>query len=886
MYTKIYYRFPLKNKPILQCWERFVQQANSLKEPWKATSFSRICSNHFKMEDYILPPSITKTCRLKKYAIPSELDCDTTILEESQCSRLKNPHKRPLPPTELENLSPPVKMTKTAEEERNELEKKLRQKIRNLQQKLRRSKQKVESMSEVIKVLQDKLVINSSEAEALHSEFDNIHLQFLHNFKDNHKASPSGRRYSDEIKEFAITLHYYSPKAYEYIRSIVPLPNKSLIRKWSATFACEPGFIEEAFNSLSTKITTTPSDKDSCLVIDGMSIRKQTLWNAQKDQYSGFVDLGGVIPNAKPDTLASEALVFLLVGSRSHWKCPIGYFLINKITAEEQAALVLKSLEKAHKAGLKVWSVTADGTSVNVRMFELLGCNFNGTYDDIKTSFAHPTSGENVFVILDPCHMLKLARNALGFFKSFSDSDGNQINWHFIEQLQKLQEQEGLNLGNKLSSNHLKYEKHKMNVSLAAQTLSASVANAIEFLDKSVHLPGFNSSHGTVKFIRTIDQIFDMLNSRNPIAKGFKTPLRLQSKDTWTEIFLTAAEYLMSLKTNTTPAQPLHTTQRKTFIIGFVTCIKSTIAMTTQMFAAHSNPFKYLLTYKFNQDHIELLFSCIRSRGGWNNNPNCLQFKYALRKMLMQNAITASKSSNCRDFTGYNNIVPLFHTAKHKTPPSGNQSTNAYDETELNFISEHLDDERHSEFMSNVLFYIAGYIVSKLLDNLTCPGCKKSLVPQANEAPHNGHDYTATLYHDAGKASSFTNFVNNGGLHIPSTSVYRTVEYCEHLFKAKVTGKDGHQITSERNLKKKMIVNVCHHFALETTMPLFADHEEGENEIVVEDDHRTKLIKFVADKYFTLRLFNFGKKYTKEIIYEGKQSDRHHLNKVILFRNQ
>ncbi len=157
---------------------------------------------------------------------------------------------------------------------------------------------------------------------------------------------------------------------------------------------------------MSTKIATTPNDKDCCLVIDGMSIRKQTLWNAQKHQYSGFVDLGGVIPNAKPDTLASEALVFLLAGSRSHWKCPIGYFLINKITAEEQAALVLKSLEKAHKAGLKVWSVTADGTSVNVRMFEILGCNFNGTYDDIKTSFAHPTSGENVFVILDPCHML------------------------------------------------------------------------------------------------------------------------------------------------------------------------------------------------------------------------------------------------------------------------------------------------------------------------------------------------------------------------------------------------------------------------------------------------------------------------------------------------
>ena len=346
-----------------------------------------------------------------------------------------------------------------------------------------------------------------------------------------------------------------------------------------------------------------------------------------------------------------------------------------------------------------------------------------------------------------------------------------------------------------------------MNVSLAAQTLSASVANAIEFLDKSMQLPGFLSSDNTVKFIRTIDHIFEMLNSRSPIGKGFKTPLRLQSKDTWTEIFLTAVKYPMSLKTVTTPPQPLYTTQRKTFILAFVTSIKSTIAMATQMFSAQSNPFKYLLAYKFPQDHIELLFSCMRSRGGWNNNPNCLQFKYALRKMLMKNAITASKNSNCLDFTGCNNIVPLFHTTKHKTPPSCDEVKKATDDSEMFLMGDHLDDEGHSEFMSNVLFYITGYIVSKLLDKLTCPGCKRCLVPQPNEtSPHNGHDYTSTMYHEAGKASCFSNFVNKGGLQIPSTSVYRTVEYCEHEFKARVTGKDGHQISNKKNLKKRLLM--------------------------------------------------------------------------------
>ena len=63
-----------------------------------------------------------------------------------------------------------------------------------------------------------------------------------------------------------------------------------------------------------------------------------------------------------------------------------------------------------------------------------------------------------------------------------------------------------------------------MNVRLAAQTLSSSVANAIEFLDKSSQLPTFCDSHGTGKFIRTIDRVFDMLNSRNQLLKVLRHP--------------------------------------------------------------------------------------------------------------------------------------------------------------------------------------------------------------------------------------------------------------------------------------------------------------------------------------------------------------------------
>ena len=125
------------------------------------------------------------------------------------------------------------------------------------------------------------------------------------------------------------------------------------------------------------------------------------------------------------------------------------------------SVLVKKSLKKAAEVGLKVWSLTADGTAVNIKTFEILGCSFCCTYNDMKTTFTHPTTGEEVYVILDPCHMLKLARNAMAHLGTFVDDEGHLVQWKYVEELQKLQAQEGLTLANKLSSNHLKFKNIK-----------------------------------------------------------------------------------------------------------------------------------------------------------------------------------------------------------------------------------------------------------------------------------------------------------------------------------------------------------------------------------------------------------------------------------------
>ena len=120
------------------------------------------------------------------------------------------------------------------------------------------------------------------------------------------------------------------------------------------------------------------------------------------------------------------------------------FLIIPKLHVQIIIAEIEKSLKKAAEVGLKVWSVTAGGTAVNLKTFEILGCNFCGTYNDMQTSFKYPITGEDVHVILDPCSMLKLARNAMAHLGSLVDDEGHLVQWKYVEELQKIQAQEGL----------------------------------------------------------------------------------------------------------------------------------------------------------------------------------------------------------------------------------------------------------------------------------------------------------------------------------------------------------------------------------------------------------------------------------------------------------
>jgi hypothetical protein len=147
-------------------------------------------------------------------------------------------------------------------------------------------------------------------------------------------------------------------------------------------------------------------------------------------------------------------------------------------------------------------------------------------------------------------------------------------------------------------------------VNLAAQTLSKSVADSLKFLRNKIKHPEFQNCEATTRFLNIINNCFDLLNSRNPFGKGCHTPLRPNNENYWRPILLHSIAYLKGLRNK--QSVPLYQTQYKTPIKGLIITIESLLGIYDKFVNTENASLKYLLTYKFSQDHLELFFCSIR----------------------------------------------------------------------------------------------------------------------------------------------------------------------------------------------------------------------------------------------------------------------------------
>ena len=545
--------------------------------------------------------------------------------------------------------------------------------------------------------------------------------------------------------------------------------------RWLSSVDSRPGFSEQVFKMLQDKVKSFPDAyQKCCIIIDGMAIRKHIGYDAAHREDVGYVDLGPNLSESSEDE-ATEALVIMAVGIRGHWKIPLGYFLINGISSELQCNLIKTSVEKLYDVGIQVLCLTMDGHTTNQAMVANLGGKLSVPF---KPWFVHPCN-ENlrVYILFDACHLLKNVRGAIFAYKSIQHPDIGVCEWQYLCKLQKLQEDEGLHAANKLTKKHVSFQNNKMRVKLAAQTLSASVAKALEYVH-NIDICGFEQCLGTAKFISMIDRLFDIFNSKSPFGKGYKGPIRLSNIEN-TRKFLEETRNVLLTATQSNN-QKVCEGKRKIAFIGFAFNIQILLGLSDYMLTQIQPSFKYVLTYKFSQDHLEIFFSNIRHCGGWNNNPSALQFRSAYRSLLCHAGIEICdsdyKASNCVPMDDTSLISVQDETAIRTTSVTHGVT---FEQALFDHVYSEQTVTALSEFSLGILEYIGGFLIRSLLKKVSCKECLQGLLKPVNQIQSV----------ESFSSKSLIQLKNNGGLKVPSDDVLKIPKHSEIVIRSTVNIK-------------------------------------------------------------------------------------------------
>lgn len=226
--------------------------------------------------------------------------------------------------------------------------------------------------------------------------------------------------------------------------------------------------------------------------------------------------------------------------------------------------------------------------------------------------------------------------------------------------------------------------------------------------------------------------------------------------------------------------------------------------------------------------------------GGWNNNPNVVQFRSAFRK-LISHCGAESDVGRTGNVTAQEEI-DMIQTGSDCVDP---------------FVDSSWADENALAvtISGNSIVYISGYIVRKLLPTLSCDTCRQSLVSTTTTSIKYQHLYT------------LLEVKNNGGLVRASDGVISLLLVADRYFR--ISDKP-HYIECVRytlsNLNSNDVLDLGIHIT---------DTSTGIS------NHYTAMVRAILLKFFNLRQHHVAKLHSIRL--QGP-SIRHNSTKLTLFR--
>lgn len=240
-------------------------------------------------------------------------------------------------------------------------------------------------------------------------------------FKDNellrilHCGIKGGEKYPENVRNFCLSLNYYSPRAYEHIRKTFHnhLPHPKVMKMWyrNSNVRGESGIQEDHMEKLK-KIAKDFKEENGyemacCLIFDEMSIRKQVFWSFQQLNYIGYIEDEEIYQNEqneqkKTKKVAKQAIVFLLNGIYCSFEFPVAYYFIDTLDKYQRNKLLDKVVRAVTECGIDITNITFDGYSSNIGMCNLFGAELEVDSPTFHTYFQNPINNEKIYIMLDP----------------------------------------------------------------------------------------------------------------------------------------------------------------------------------------------------------------------------------------------------------------------------------------------------------------------------------------------------------------------------------------------------------------------------------------------------------------------------------------------------
>lgn len=528
--------------------------------------------------------------------------------------------------------------------------------------------------------------------------------------------------------------------------------------------------------------------------------------------------------------MAKNALVFLVVGP--DFKISVAYHLIDGFDGTDRADLTKDIIEHVEENGIIIVSLTSDGLYANLAVAEHLGAKLK----EGKPYFYSPTNPQQkIYVIFDPPHMLKLVRQH--FSRGNLDSQNGLLNWDLLRILVERQRGGNFNLCNKLTEHHIEWQQKPMNIMLAAQTISKSVADAIVQLQNDGY-EEFENAEATVEFLQNFNDIFDVLNmAEKDQTKGFKQPLCESTAETIFSFAETMETYInqMTIDVETKRGivrKPILESRAQMGFRGF--CIDLICLRGIYNGFVMDGPLEVFYTKMFSQDHLETFFSLVRNRQGRNDNPNAVEFASAYKKLLICHPLIISQNRNViSNATGLLTVSSRLKKQVISNNPTETELIDINDE-ELNNIFSNSVEPFDEHLNAYVALCVENRIIqdTKLSKKGSCPMCTENLI---NSEEKINDEFLA---------------MKDGGNLQPCRSTHRIVISSEAVLK--IASSNEQRINFDQ--AKKTILNI---FIMDE---LYSTSNFEHNQ----QDHKEDFVQRIVKTYLTLKSQNIGKRIADE----------------------